>query len=151
MSSAFWMRSAGHSENPMWRALPASTTSVSAPIVSSQRDAVVVAVALVEVDVVGLQAFQRSVDLLEDLLARQAAVARAHREVDLRREHVAVARIVLRISPHAVSAAPVPYTLAVSNSVIPASNAARVHASVCSRPIPPEYVSHDPSATARHG
>ena len=40
-----------------------------------------------------------------------------------------------------------PYTFAVSNSVIPASNAARVHASVCSRPIPPEYVSHDPSAT----
>ena len=53
----------------------------------------------------------------------------------------------MRISPHAVSAAPVPYTLAVSKSVIPASNAARVHASVCSRPIPPEYVSHDPSAT----
>src|SRR5690349_13851136 len=30
---------------------------------------------------------------------------------------------------------------------MPASNAARVHASVCSRPIPPEYVSHEPSAT----
>ncbi len=54
----------------------------------------------------------------------------------------------MRISPHACSAAPVPYTFAVSKSVIPASNAARVHASVCSRPIPPEYVSHDPSATA---
>ena len=40
-----------------------------------------------------------------------------------------------------------PYTFAVSKSVIPASNAARVHASVCSRPIPPEYVNHDPSAT----
>src|SRR5690348_14347878 len=30
---------------------------------------------------------------------------------------------------------------------MPASNAAFVHASVCSRPIPPEYVSHDPRAT----
>ncbi len=34
MSSAAWIRSAGHSLNPMWRALPASTTSLSAPIVS---------------------------------------------------------------------------------------------------------------------
>ena len=34
MSSASWIVSAGHSENPICRALPASTTSVSAPIVS---------------------------------------------------------------------------------------------------------------------
>jgi hypothetical protein len=34
----------------------------------------------------------------------------------------------------------------VSKNVIPASNAARVQASVCSRPTPPEYVSHEPSA-----
>ena len=132
----------------MWRALPASTTSVSAPIVSCSGTRVVVAVALVEVDVVGLQPLQRAVDLLEDLLAREPAVARPHREVDLRRQHVRVARVVAAGSrPTRVSAAPVPYTLAVSKSVIPASNAARVHASVCSRPIPPEYVSHDPSAT----
>ena len=52
------------------------------------------------------------------------------------------------VSERVHSAAPVPYTLAVSNSVIPASNAARVHASVCSRPTPPEYVSHDPSEIA---
>ena len=32
--------------------------------------------------------------------------------------------------------------------VMPASKAARVHASVCSRPIPPPYVSHEPSEMA---
>jgi hypothetical protein len=50
-------------------------------------------VALVEVDVVGLQARQRTVDLLVDLLAREAAVAAAHRKVDLGGERVRVARV----------------------------------------------------------
>ena len=92
--SAASIFSAGHSLNPMKRALPASTTSVSAPIVSSSGDRVVVAVALIEVDVVGVQPLQRRVDLLEDLRAREPSVARAHREEHLRREHVGVARIV---------------------------------------------------------
>ena len=52
-----------------------------------------------------------------------------------------------RISPQTRSASPCPYTFAVSNSVIPASIAAFVHASVCSCDTPPPYVSHDPSAT----
>ena len=58
-----------------------------------ERRVVVVAVALVEVDVVGLQPLQRGVDLLVDLLAREAAVAPAHREVDLGRERERVARV----------------------------------------------------------
>src|SRR3712207_702606 len=45
--------------------------------------------ALVEVDVVDLQAPQRGVDLLVDLTGRQAPVVVGHREVDLRREDVA--------------------------------------------------------------
>src|SRR4051812_37254547 len=57
-----------------------------------ERRLLVVAVALVEVDVVGAQPCERRVDLLEDLLAREAAVARRHGEVELRREHVRVAR-----------------------------------------------------------
>ena len=44
--------------------------------------------ALVEVDVVGAQALQGSVDLLVDLCRREASVGVGHLEVDLRREHV---------------------------------------------------------------
>jgi len=44
-------------------------------------------VALVEVDVVGAQPCERGVDLLEDLLAREAALA-VQREEELRRQHI---------------------------------------------------------------
>ena len=57
-----------------------------------ERRRLVVAVALVEIDVVGLQAEQRGIDLLQDLRPRQPTVAVAHREVELRGEHVRVAR-----------------------------------------------------------
>ena len=76
----------------MYRALPARTTSVSASSVSSSGTVAVVAVALVEVDVVGAQPRERAVDLLEDLRAREPAVAVGHLAEHLRREHVRVAR-----------------------------------------------------------
>ncbi len=60
------------------------------------RDARVRAVALVQVDVVGLQAFQRRVDLLGDLVGAEPAVAVGHREVHLGRQDVGVARVVLQ-------------------------------------------------------
>ena len=56
-----------------------------------ERRLEVVAVALIEVDVVGAQARERCVDLLEDLFARQSVVVGVHREVQLRREDVRVA------------------------------------------------------------
>jgi hypothetical protein len=49
-------------------------------------------VALVEVDVVGAQPTQGGVDLLRNLLARETAVGLRHREVELRRENVRIAR-----------------------------------------------------------
>src|SRR5439155_19298978 len=57
-----------------------------------ERRTPVVAVALVQVDVVGAQTLERGLDLLEDLLAREAAVAVWHREEELRGEHERVAR-----------------------------------------------------------
>ena len=49
---------------------------------------------LVEIDVVGTQAAERVADLLLDLLAREALVSSAvvHREIELRREDVGIAR-----------------------------------------------------------
>ena len=44
--------------------------------------------ALVEVDVVGLQTLERGVDLLVDLRSREPGVGVAHREEDLGGEHV---------------------------------------------------------------
>ena len=52
----------------------------------------VVAMALVEVDVIRAQAVERGVDLLQHLLAGEALVLVVHREVELCREHVGVAR-----------------------------------------------------------
>src|SRR5439155_22768404 len=52
----------------------------------------VVAMTLVEVDEIDTQARERSVDLLENLRPRQPAILVGHREVELRREHVGVAR-----------------------------------------------------------
>ena len=54
------------------------------------------AVALVEVDVVGLQPLERGVDLLVDLLAGEAAVGLRHREEDLGGEDVGAAVEVLQ-------------------------------------------------------
>jgi hypothetical protein len=51
--------------------------------------------ALVEVDVVGLQAIERGIDLLVDLLAGEAPVGLRHREVDLGGEHVGAAVVVI--------------------------------------------------------
>ena len=59
-----------------------------------ERRVPVVAVALVEVDVVGAQPRERRVDLLQHLLAREAAVGVRHRAEELRREDVGVARAV---------------------------------------------------------
>ena len=56
-----------------------------------QRGALVVAMALVEVDVARAQPRQRRVELLVDLRGRQPAVGLGHREVDLRGQHEAVA------------------------------------------------------------
>jgi hypothetical protein len=52
-----------------------------------ERDVVVVGVALVEVDVVELQPTKRVVDLLQDLRAREAAVAVRHLAHHLGRHH----------------------------------------------------------------
>ena len=60
------------------------------------RNVGIEAVALVEVDVVGLQAGERSVDLLVDLLAREPRVGVRHLEEDLGREHVGVAVVAAR-------------------------------------------------------
>ena len=62
-----------------------------------ERRLVVVAVRLVEVDVVGLQPAQRAVDRLHDVLAGQAAVvpARAGRPVHLREDLQALAALAL--------------------------------------------------------
>jgi hypothetical protein len=49
-------------------------------------------VALIEVDVVNPQTGERRVDLLAHLHARETAIGVAHREVQLRREDVRVAR-----------------------------------------------------------
>ena len=57
-----------------------------------ERDVAVVAVALVEVDVVGAQPRERAVDLPEDLLAREPSVSVGHLAEHLRREHVRIAR-----------------------------------------------------------
>jgi hypothetical protein len=61
-------------------------------------------VGLVEVDVVGLQAGQRAVDRLHDVLARQAGVvlaARAGRPVDLGEDLQALAPLALeRLAEH---------------------------------------------------
>ena len=59
-----------------------------------ERGVPVVAVALVEIDVVGVQPCKRRVDLLQHLLPRQPAVGVRHRAEELRREHVGVARTV---------------------------------------------------------
>ena len=61
-----------------------------------ERHIVVVAVALVQVDVVGAQAGERRVDLLEDLAAGKPTVTVRHLAVDLRREDVRVARASLQ-------------------------------------------------------
>src|SRR5262249_44462518 len=57
-----------------------------------ERNVVVPGVALVEVDEVHPQPIERGVDLLEDLLARQAAAAVRRWGEDLRRDDVRVAR-----------------------------------------------------------
>jgi hypothetical protein len=57
------------------------------------RDVVVVAVCLVQVDLLELQPRERGVDLLQDLLPREAAAAVRRRGIDLRREDVRVARV----------------------------------------------------------
>src|SRR3954454_19865450 len=59
-----------------------------------QRRLLVVAMALVEVDVVHPQALQRAVDLLVDLLAREPSVLVRHREVELGGDAEGVARVV---------------------------------------------------------
>ncbi len=56
-----------------------------------ERRVEVVAMALVDVDVVGAEAEKREIELLEDLPAREAAVA-VHREIQLRPEDVRGAR-----------------------------------------------------------
>ena len=56
-----------------------------------QRCVLVIAVALIEVDMIGLEAGQRGVDLLQDLLARKTPIVLAHRGEYLRREHIGVA------------------------------------------------------------
>ena len=56
------------------------------------RRAAVVAMALIEIDMVDAQALQRAVDLLGDLRARQAAVGGAHRKEHLGRQDVRLAR-----------------------------------------------------------
>src|SRR5207253_9056851 len=58
-----------------------------------ERRVEVIAVALVEVDVVGAQARERGVQLLEDLLAREAPVA-VHLEEELGAEDVRLARAI---------------------------------------------------------
>ena len=83
--SAASILSAGHSLNPMNRALPASHHLGQRAHRLLERHPVVVAVALIEVDVVRVQPLQRRVDLLEDLRAREPSVARPHREEHLRR------------------------------------------------------------------
>ena len=49
-----------------------------------------------------------------------------------------------RSSPRSSSAAPRPYTFAVSTKVIPSSNARSTQAAAVSRATPPPYVSHEP-------
>jgi hypothetical protein len=57
-----------------------------------ERCVPVIAVTLIEVDVVGAKPRERGVDLLVDLPTRQTAVAGGHRPEELRRKHVGVAR-----------------------------------------------------------
>ena len=59
---------------------------------SVDRDIVVPRVALVEIDVIELEPAERVVDLLQHLLAREAAVAVRHLAVELRRDDVGVSR-----------------------------------------------------------
>src|SRR3954451_5434592 len=66
-SAVAWIWEGVHSLNPMYRALPCRTASVSDVIGLRQPRLLVVAVALVEVNVVGAQPAQRGVELLADL------------------------------------------------------------------------------------
>ena len=59
------------------------------------RDVRIGAMALVEVDVVGLQPLERGIDLLVDLLSGEAAVGLRHREENLGRQDVGAAVEVL--------------------------------------------------------
>ena len=54
---------------------------------------------LIEVDLVGLEALERGVELLFNLRSRQPAIVGVHREEGLGREHIAVARAVLERLP----------------------------------------------------
>jgi hypothetical protein len=65
-------------------------------------------VALVEVDVVGLQALERGVDLLVDLFAGEAAAVSSIGKKSLVARTNSSRLKFLRISPQAVSAAPTP-------------------------------------------
>ena len=69
--------SAVHSETPMYRALPGAHQVGERLHGLFERRLVVVAVCLVQVDVVGPEPAQRPVDRLHDVLAGQAAVVRA--------------------------------------------------------------------------
>src|SRR6185437_7421451 len=62
-----------------------------------QRRVAIVTVALVEIDVVGLEPTQRVIDLLEDLASGEPLVLTGvvHREEELRREHVGITGPVL--------------------------------------------------------
>src|SRR5271169_5710556 len=56
-----------------------------------ERGVRIVAVALVKIEIVDLQPLQRSLELLEDLGARQAFVGAAHRKIQFRGEHETLA------------------------------------------------------------
>ena len=78
ISAAIWtaaaISSVRHSETPTYSTLPWRTRSSKARRVSASGASVVVAVCLVEVQVVGLEPAQRAVHRLQDVLAGQAAV-----------------------------------------------------------------------------
>lgn len=78
---------------PRYRTLPARTTSFNASSVSSIGVAIVEAVQLIEVDIVGPKTPEAAVDCIEDMLARQAAIVdvAAHRMEEFCRDHQLVA------------------------------------------------------------
>ena len=96
----------------------------------------VVAVALVEVDIVRAQAREREVDLLEDLLAREAAVA-VDREVELCRQHVRIARPIRQRPAEEFLGAAARVDVRGVDEVDPDLERLRDHASACSLPTPP--------------
>jgi molybdenum-dependent DNA-binding transcriptional regulator ModE len=105
--------------------------------------------ALVQIDVIRAQAFERCIQLFADLRARQPAVGR-----DIGKNNFVASTYASRgtpasASPRNVSAAPATIDVGGIEQIDPDGRApGRTHAAACERSTPAPYVSHEPSETS---